>query len=283
MTFDTYEVALTLAGLAALIAAWIPAYTSRRPLSLPIVLVAAGALFFLLPLGLPVLDPSKHLERDRARDRTRRHRRADGRRVEDRSAVQLAHVADDVADARHRHAGHHRVDGGARRHRGRAGRDQRAAAGRRPRTHGSGAGVRRAGRRTDARRACGPPRRGRRPVHAHERGRPQRRAGVPVRLRGDRRRRTRLVAVGVGSDVARVGPRGADPHRAGCRLGRGSRARRRGLPTAGTVERARRDPAGVRRDRGDLARVRRDRAPPGLRLPRGVRRRRGPPGHGTGP
>jgi sodium/hydrogen antiporter len=61
MTFDTYEVALTLGGLAALMAAWIPAYTSRRPLSLPIVLVAVGALFFLLPLGLPVLDPSKHL------------------------------------------------------------------------------------------------------------------------------------------------------------------------------------------------------------------------------
>jgi NhaP-type Na+/H+ or K+/H+ antiporter len=62
MTFDTYEVALTVGGLAALMAAWVPAYTSRRPLSLPIVLVAVGALFFLLPLGLPAPDPSGHLE-----------------------------------------------------------------------------------------------------------------------------------------------------------------------------------------------------------------------------
>lgn len=62
MTFDTYEVALTVGGLAALLAAWIPAYTSRRPLSLPIVLVAVGALFFLLPLGLPTPDPSEHLD-----------------------------------------------------------------------------------------------------------------------------------------------------------------------------------------------------------------------------
>jgi NhaP-type Na+/H+ or K+/H+ antiporter len=48
MTFDAYEVALTVGGLAALLAAWIPSYLSRRPLSLPIVLVAAGALFLLL-------------------------------------------------------------------------------------------------------------------------------------------------------------------------------------------------------------------------------------------
>lgn len=62
MTFDTYEVALTLGGLAALMAAWAPAYTSRRWISLPIVLVAGGALFSLLPLGLPTLDPNEHLE-----------------------------------------------------------------------------------------------------------------------------------------------------------------------------------------------------------------------------
>jgi NhaP-type Na+/H+ or K+/H+ antiporter len=62
MTFDAYEVALTVGGLAALLAAWIPSYLSRRPLSLPIVLVAAGALFFLLPFGFPDLRPDNHLE-----------------------------------------------------------------------------------------------------------------------------------------------------------------------------------------------------------------------------
>jgi NhaP-type Na+/H+ or K+/H+ antiporter len=62
VTFNTYEVALTIGGFAALLAAWIPAYTSRRPLSLPIVLVAVGALLFLVPLGLPALDPTEHLD-----------------------------------------------------------------------------------------------------------------------------------------------------------------------------------------------------------------------------
>src|SRR5688572_8770702 len=61
MTFDTYEVALTVGGFAALLAAWIPAYTSRRPLSLPIVLVAVGFVFFLVPLGLPAPDPLSYL------------------------------------------------------------------------------------------------------------------------------------------------------------------------------------------------------------------------------
>src|SRR3954471_7514909 len=61
MAFDTYEVALTLGGFAALLAAWIPAYTSRRPLSLPIVLVVVGAVFFLVPLGLPAPDPTAYL------------------------------------------------------------------------------------------------------------------------------------------------------------------------------------------------------------------------------
>jgi NhaP-type Na+/H+ or K+/H+ antiporter len=62
VTFDSYEVALTLGGLAALLAAWVPAYTARRPLSLPIVLVALGALFFLLPTGLPTPDPRAHVD-----------------------------------------------------------------------------------------------------------------------------------------------------------------------------------------------------------------------------
>ncbi len=61
MSFDRYEVALTVGGFAALLAAWIPAYTSRRPLSLPIVLVVVGGLFFLMPLGLPAPDPNQHL------------------------------------------------------------------------------------------------------------------------------------------------------------------------------------------------------------------------------
>ena len=58
---DAYEVALTVGGVAALLAAWLPAYTSRRPLSLPIVLVAAGAACFALPFGLPSADPRQHL------------------------------------------------------------------------------------------------------------------------------------------------------------------------------------------------------------------------------
>jgi NhaP-type Na+/H+ or K+/H+ antiporter len=62
MTFDSYEVALTVGGLAALLAAWIPSYLSRRALSLPIVLVGIGALFFLLPLRFPDLRPTSHLE-----------------------------------------------------------------------------------------------------------------------------------------------------------------------------------------------------------------------------
>lgn len=62
MSIDPYEAALTVGGFAALLAAWIPAYTSRRPLSLPIVLVAVGALFFLLPFGLPRPDPRSHVE-----------------------------------------------------------------------------------------------------------------------------------------------------------------------------------------------------------------------------
>lgn len=59
---DSYEIGLTVGGLAALLAAWLPAYTARRPLSLPIVLVVVGAAFFLLPLGLASPDPRAHLE-----------------------------------------------------------------------------------------------------------------------------------------------------------------------------------------------------------------------------
>ena len=60
MTLDRYELVLGLAGLAALLAAWLPAYTARRPLSLPALLVAFGALLFVLPLGLGEPDVRDH-------------------------------------------------------------------------------------------------------------------------------------------------------------------------------------------------------------------------------
>ena len=63
MSIDTYELALAVAGGAALLAAWVPAYTERRPLSLPIVLIAAGALIFLvLPVDGASPDPRGRLE-----------------------------------------------------------------------------------------------------------------------------------------------------------------------------------------------------------------------------
>jgi sodium/hydrogen antiporter len=62
MSVDRYELALGLVGIAALIAAWVPAYTQRRPISLPVVLLALGAGFFLLPLDLFDSDPRRHLQ-----------------------------------------------------------------------------------------------------------------------------------------------------------------------------------------------------------------------------
>jgi NhaP-type Na+/H+ or K+/H+ antiporter len=61
VSVDLYELSLTVGGFGALLAAWIPSYTSRRPLSLPIVLVVVGALFFIIPVGLPAPDPMEHL------------------------------------------------------------------------------------------------------------------------------------------------------------------------------------------------------------------------------
>jgi NhaP-type Na+/H+ or K+/H+ antiporter len=61
VSIDLYELVLTAGGFGALLAAWIPSYTSRRPLSLPIVLVVVGALLFLVPVGLPAPDPMEHL------------------------------------------------------------------------------------------------------------------------------------------------------------------------------------------------------------------------------
>lgn len=62
MTIDRYELTLAVVGLAALVAAWVPAYTARRPLSLPVVLLAFGALVFLIPMGFSDPDPRAHLE-----------------------------------------------------------------------------------------------------------------------------------------------------------------------------------------------------------------------------
>ncbi|KFL37713.1 cation:proton antiporter [Arenimonas donghaensis] len=54
---DAYELALLLVGLALLGAAWVPYLTKRNPLTFPILLVAVGALVYLLPLPMPVVDP----------------------------------------------------------------------------------------------------------------------------------------------------------------------------------------------------------------------------------
>jgi sodium/hydrogen antiporter len=59
---DAYEVGLTALGVAALVAAWVPTYLHRRPLSLPVVLLALGAAVFVLPLGLDSPDPTQHVE-----------------------------------------------------------------------------------------------------------------------------------------------------------------------------------------------------------------------------
>ncbi len=59
MSIDTYELALMFIGLAALLAAWVPTYTNRRALSVPVVLVAGGVLLFALPLGLPAPLPQR--------------------------------------------------------------------------------------------------------------------------------------------------------------------------------------------------------------------------------
>ena len=59
---EPYEGALLLAGVVALAAAWVPVYVDRRPLSLPIVLVAIGMAVYALPLGLPLPDPLEHAE-----------------------------------------------------------------------------------------------------------------------------------------------------------------------------------------------------------------------------
>ncbi len=282
LTFSTYEVALTVGGLAALLAAWIPAYTSRRPLSLPIILVAVGAAFFLLPVGLARAGSDRAPGRDRARQRARRHCRAHGRRPEDRPALQLAHVGIDVAHARHRHAGHHRAHRDARCGRRWSCRNQRAAPRRRAGADRPGLGFGRAGGGAALGESANPE------AEDDVRFTLTSEGGLndrwPSRSSTPRSQSpTRMDAVVMGGDLDRVGSGGADPHRSGRWLGRRSAARDRGLPTARTVERTGRDSAGLRGDRGDAARVRRDRAAPGIRLPGRVRRGGRAPGHRTHP
>jgi NhaP-type Na+/H+ or K+/H+ antiporter len=56
----SYKVALAAAGLVILLAALLPSYIGRRPVSLPMVLVAGGAVGFALVPGAH-LDPRAHL------------------------------------------------------------------------------------------------------------------------------------------------------------------------------------------------------------------------------
>jgi sodium/hydrogen antiporter len=49
------------AGVLILVAAWIPAYLHKRPLSLPMVLITIGAMLFAVVPGLPDVNPREHL------------------------------------------------------------------------------------------------------------------------------------------------------------------------------------------------------------------------------
>ena len=60
MTVDRYELAVALVGVVALLAAWLPAYIARRPVSLPLLLVLVGVVALALPLGFPSPDPRAH-------------------------------------------------------------------------------------------------------------------------------------------------------------------------------------------------------------------------------
>jgi sodium/hydrogen antiporter len=62
VAIDAYELSLAVLGLVALGAAWLPAYLDSRPVSLPIVLIGAGALLFALPSPLEPPDPRAHLK-----------------------------------------------------------------------------------------------------------------------------------------------------------------------------------------------------------------------------
>ncbi len=62
MKFDPYEVTLATLGVVALVTAVIPAALHRRPISLPMVLVALGALVFAVVPALRAPDPTANLE-----------------------------------------------------------------------------------------------------------------------------------------------------------------------------------------------------------------------------
>ena len=59
---DVYELAVLVLGLTALAAAWLPAYTQHRALSLPVIILVVGAVVAALPLPLPSIRPDAHLE-----------------------------------------------------------------------------------------------------------------------------------------------------------------------------------------------------------------------------
>jgi sodium/hydrogen antiporter len=59
---EANELVLLVLGLAAFGVVLLPHLLSRRPLSYPIIFVAAGALLFSLPLGLPQPDPIEYAE-----------------------------------------------------------------------------------------------------------------------------------------------------------------------------------------------------------------------------
>lgn len=57
---DTYIIALTIIGFAALAMAWIPTILENSFLSYPILFMIIGALIYSLPTGLPLPDPLWH-------------------------------------------------------------------------------------------------------------------------------------------------------------------------------------------------------------------------------
>ncbi|SFP34361.1 NhaP-type Na+/H+ or K+/H+ antiporter [Geodermatophilus dictyosporus] len=60
MSLDPTGLAYAVAGLATLVAAVLPRLLAQRPLSLPIVFVAVGAVVFALVEALPTPDPIRH-------------------------------------------------------------------------------------------------------------------------------------------------------------------------------------------------------------------------------
>lgn len=57
---DTYIIALTIIGFAALAMAWVPTLLEKSFFSYPILFLALGAIICLMPLGLPLPDPLWH-------------------------------------------------------------------------------------------------------------------------------------------------------------------------------------------------------------------------------